>query len=31
MIKESHYVRKSKTVLDYGFHAMDLGSQVMDC
>ena len=30
MIKESRHVRKSKTVLDYGFHAMDSGSRVMD-
>ena len=30
MIKESHYVRKSETVLDYGFQVMDSGLQGVD-
>ena len=30
MIKESHHVRKSETVLDYGFQVMDSGFQEVD-
>ena len=30
MIKESHHVRKSETVLDYGFQVMDSGFQGVD-
>ena len=30
MIKESHHVRKSETVLDYGFQVMDSGLQGVD-
>ena len=30
MIKESHHVRKSETVLDYRFQVMDSGLQGVD-